>query len=175
MNQHRQPEGIPTGGQYAANSHSDAVPALNAAPSGRQLMERRRNRLAEVMEFESLLAVDSAKALAAHTRELFPTAQTIHFEETDRGLYEALPWKITDADGGILAGERDWDTRQAFATWRGSDLDEENADSLARDLGRRGARLTQAITPVARVGYPADDAGLNFELDLDQVLEGTHE
>lgn len=174
MTQTRQPEGIPTGGQYAATAHSDAVPGLGTLPSVEQLIERRNARLDEIAELESLLAVDAARALAAHTRQMFPTAATIHFEESNRWVYEAMPWKITDAEGHTLAGERDWDTRAEFAAWCGANEDETSANYLAIDLRGRRDRLKDAITPVTRVGYPEDTEldGLHFELDLDKVLEG---
>lgn len=115
----RQPEGIPTGGQFATKVKSDDVPAL-AAPAGqaallgllgdRDVIRERRERIADQKAALDLQASRySARGLAATLLAKHPEAATLVIveNENENGCYDAVCLKR--ADGTILKDEADGD------------------------------------------------------------------
>jgi hypothetical protein len=115
----RQPEGIPTGGQFATKVKSDDVPHLSTAAgeavlmgllADRDLVRERRERINE-----QKLALDlqasrySARGLAATLLAKYPDAATLVIgeNENENGCYEALSLKA--ADGTVLKDDADED------------------------------------------------------------------
>lgn len=120
----RQPEGIPTGGQFAAKVQSDDVPALTIAgqPGGGQsggfsaaletrdaLRERRDAVYEEMQQLNAVTAAYSAQGLAAQLLSTHPDAATLTIVENvdGNGWYDIR--RLQAADGTVLADTDDDD------------------------------------------------------------------
>ena len=113
----RQPEGIPTGGQFATKVKSDDVPAL-VLPAGeavlrgllsdRDAVRERRERLADQKAaLDHQASRMAVRGLAATLLSRYPTAATLVIAEnqSENGCYDAVSLKT--ADGTVLADDAD--------------------------------------------------------------------
>lgn len=110
MTINRQPQGIPTGGQFAATAHSESAVVLERRERktvtdhflDRESILGRRQRLEEQMvRIKQLQAAHSLRSAAATTLARFPGAATLRVAvQDDTGSYS--PISIANADGGLL-------------------------------------------------------------------------
>lgn len=114
----RQPEGIPTGGQFATKVQSDDVPSLTiagqpgsgkggsglvAALETRDALRERRDAVYEEMhQLNAVTAAYSAQALAAQLISMHPDAATLTIGENvdGNGWYDIR--RLQAADGTVL-------------------------------------------------------------------------
>lgn len=155
-------------GQFAATSHAEArsvsLNPLNATADGARA--RRREHQAQMGEVGDAIAVDSAVAMAAHTRAMFPTAQRVVLIAPDGGHYTPEPYEVLDGEGNALAS-RMYGWNDAFNEWVGDGETEGNLHLLAGDVDEHGGRLDGVLTD--RAEGPGNYVYL--ELDIDRALE----
>ncbi len=108
----RQPQGIPTGGQFATKTQSDDVPAL-AAPAGqaallgllddRDAVRERRERIADQNAALNLQSARySARGLAATLLIRCPDAATLRIVENEDAAGQFRAESLIAADGTVL-------------------------------------------------------------------------
>ena len=111
-NQTRQPEGTPTGGQWKATSHSDAVPTLGTpATDPLDALDAARLRISAQRQYlkDQELALKAATdriagaSAAAKFLERYPEATSAHYRRTQFGSTTFLA--LYDNDGNVLMDE----------------------------------------------------------------------
>jgi hypothetical protein len=148
----RQPEGIPTGGQFAAKAKSDDVPALTIEHDGGlqavldardEIRERRLAVYEEMQELNHVAAVYSAQALAAQLLSTHPDAATLTLSENvdGNGWYDIR--RLQAADGTILEDTDDDDAWIYAEAPNGTYVEE-----LVNDLTFDSDRWTSGIATV---------------------------
>jgi hypothetical protein len=111
MTQPRQPEGVPTGGQFAATAHAEpgiiltspvgniARPAFNNNADRQEYLRAAQQRLEEARnEVQNLYMVDTAEVL----KERFPKVATFRLGFEDGVTWINAAW---DTDGNFLDAE----------------------------------------------------------------------
>jgi hypothetical protein len=135
-------------GQFASTSHAEALnvtlnPSLNGTADAARA--RRREHQNEMGAVGDAIAVDSAVAMAAHTRAMFPAAQRVVLIASDGGHYTPEPYEVLDGEGNALASRMyGWD--EPFAEWVGDGETEGNLRLLAGDMDEHGGRLDGILT-----------------------------
>jgi hypothetical protein len=148
----RQPEGIPTGGQFATKIKSDDVPALAVQDDGAlravlntrdAIRERRLAVYEEMQELNHVTAVYSAQALAAQLLSKHPDAATLTLSENldGNGWYEVR--QLRTADGTVLEDTEDDDAWTYAEAPNGTYVEE-----LANDLSFDNDRWASGIATV---------------------------
>lgn len=155
-------------GQFASTNHAEALnvtlnPALSSIAD-----EARARRLAhqnEMGDVGDAIAVDSAVAMAAHTRSMFPKAQRIVLIAPNFDYSTATPYEVLDGEGYALATSM-YGGDDAFNEWAGDGEAEGNLHLLAADVEEHGGRLDGVLTD--RSEGPGNYVYL--ELDIDKAL-----
>jgi hypothetical protein len=142
-NQHDQPRDRI--GQYAATTHAEASSVTLGSqpdPVTAAALERRRNHQEQIEGTFTEVAVDSAVAMAAHTRSKFPTAASVVLlVDRDFDYITAKPFEVHDADGNKLASRNYGPHQEAFDDWAGEGDEEDNVHLLAADVAEHGGKL----------------------------------
>lgn len=163
----RQPEGIPTGGQFATKVKSDDVPALAVQDDGAlravlnardALRERRLAVFEEMQELNHVTAVYSAQALAAQLLSTHPDAATLTLSENldGNGWYEIR--QLRTADGTVLADTEEDDAWTYVEAPNGTYVEE-----LANDLSFDDDRWASGIAAVTS-GNKYDSKSVSIDL-----------
>ncbi|QOT19521.1 hypothetical protein [Paenarthrobacter sp. YJN-5] len=106
----RQPQGIPTGGQFAATTHSEPQITLPAGSTSieefvaqRDAVRERRDDARDDYDGLDILAQRlSARGVAASILAKYPTAATLRVAENQDGENQFDAISITAADGTVL-------------------------------------------------------------------------
>lgn len=182
----RQPKGIPSGGQFAANTHAEPDVALAARPEkpktvmdrylDREAVQNRRWRLQQQMErLDKIQAAHSLRSVAALLLARYPDAATLRIGEDPDGHDPYVPVSLANEDGALLELTRDndeWmfeemvqhgtDVRELVA-----DLDY-RSDDWAKDIGHvhgTGTRQSKMIDIDLRAALAAADPFIAEEHD----------
>lgn len=156
-------------GQFASTSHAEALNVTLSSSLDATAEAARARRLEhqnEMGDVGDAIAVDSAVALAAHTRSMFPTAQRIVLFAQDFDYSTAAPYEVLDGEGTALA-TRMYGGDAAYNEWVGDGEAENNPHLLAGDVEEHGGRLDGVLTD--RAEGPGNYVYL--ELDIDSALE----
>lgn len=167
-----------TVGRFGHALHHEPTIALGTVTSSatRGALDRRAGLRRQAAALQAQAAVQSAGALAAHTRSLFPQARTLSITADDVDGGGARVDAVLDADGRALAAQHGdpavidayWDT------WEPGGNDSESMSMLAYDLGDHDGLLNDALTaaPGARpTAFGVHAGGVKFTLDLDAALQ----
>lgn len=137
------------------------------------------NRRAELRKaargLHAQAAVQSAAAIASHTRDLFPDAKTLRITADDVDGGGAQVDAILDGEGRTIAARNGelavtdayWDA------WEPGDYGSESMSMLAADLGDHDGLLNDAMTaaPGARpTAFGVNAGGCKFTLDIDAAM-----
>lgn len=171
MTTSRQPKGIPVGGQFAPDTHTEPEVALHAGTmstleAGFKNARRLQQDTMAQLTFE--MAANSAAAIAARTKALYPTARYAVFHTDDQQWFEFRPYGVLDADRKELLVQ-DWRNPGDYSTWADGENDEdpESIHMLANDLQDHGGKLDGILSE--KTNGPG--AYTTVELDLDKALE----
>ena len=170
MTTSRQPKGIPVGGQFAPEKHTEPEITLHGVPlanieaahkNARQLLQK------EIEQLACEVAVSSAVAIAARTKAMFPTARFAVFHTGDDDYTSPEPYSVLDADRNELTVR--WSHRDGASDWVYGEDDEDPASihMLAFDMENHGGKLDGVLTG----RLPGPGAHNQLELDLDKALE----
>lgn len=170
MTTSRQPKGIPVGGQFAPDAHTEPEVTLHGVDlrtletdqkNARRLLQEQMAQLSYEM------AVRSATAIAARTKAMFPTARFAVFHTGDDDYTSPEPYSVLDAGRNELTVR--WSHRDGASEWvyGEDDEDPESIHMLAFDLEDHGGKLDGVLT--GRI--PGPGAHNHLELDVDKALE----
>jgi hypothetical protein len=114
----RQPQGIPTGGQFAATTHAEPEMALDsktATPAAQKaLLDALFEKRQEIHRLQGEMDLMNLDAAIGSVRRHFPEATRLHVGRARHGwtgdfLDEYAPKSLRDADGNdITSGEEKW-------------------------------------------------------------------
>ncbi|MCC3299731.1 hypothetical protein [Arthrobacter caoxuetaonis] len=166
-------------GKFDFGTHSEPdISPLRSQPSEstRQALAGRQELLARAAEIRAALAVESASALASHTRDLFPDAAYIGLIADDVDGRGARVTGIWGAGGKLLAARAGGDKSrtEAFESWSRAGEAGESIEALTADLGGHAADLSGAmeLTSSPRAdGFGVYSGACSFSLHLDRMLD----
>lgn len=166
----RQPKGIPSGGQFAPESRSEAHIVLHDADLREMESAAKRHRRLQQDRIDQLnheLAVASAAAIAARTKAMFRSARYAVFHTGDDDYTAPQPYSVLDAERNELSVR--WSHREGPSKWvfGEADDDPESVHVLACDLEYHGGRLDGILTE----RLPGPGQHRHLVLDIDKALE----
>ncbi|MET4144148.1 hypothetical protein [Arthrobacter sp. UYCo732] len=168
----RQPKGVPVGGQFAPDTHTESALTLNSVPMTKLeagFKEARRLQQEKMAQLTFEMAATSAAAIAARTKAMHPTARYAVFHTDDQQWHEFRPYAVLDADRNELVIKNWLDPSNGFHAWADGDGDEdpESIHMLANDLEDHGGKLDGILSE--KTAGPGANATIH--LDLDKALE----
>lgn len=165
---------------FAMHAEPDISP-LRGQPSEatRRALAARDELLARAAEIQAAVAVESAAALASHTRDHFPDAEYIAFIADDVHGAGARVTAIWGAGGRLLAARAGGDQvrTDAFVSWAQPGASGEPAESLAADLGGHATNLGDAMELTSKPradGFGVYGGACSFSLHIDRMLDAEH-
>lgn len=166
----RQPQGVPSGGQFAAMTKPEATGVtLGAAAAGAAQQSRARYKELQNRrwDLETEATVHAAAAVASQTREMFPESRYITFIDTS---YSLTPNAVLDSNLNALAYKYGTKAESAaYEEWAeaGAAVEEDHdvsVDGLSAGLMEHGGKLDGILVEAPR------GARHDVVLGIDEVL-----
>lgn len=171
----RQPEGIPTGGQFAATTHAEPALTLQSevAPAAafyanRDIIRERRDRVQEqAARLERLAQAYAVKGLATEVMSRYPKATSMALVQKRDNDHQYDVIDLRGADGKVIVhvdNSDDW-IHHYDQESNGSSLQE-----MADDLNTRDDRWADGIARISIDNWRGKVASINLQAALESPL-----
>lgn len=169
------------GGRFDFDTHAEpGIGPLTAQPSEttRQSLSRREELARRAAELQAEIAIESAAALASHTRDVFPDAEYLEITADDVHGNGARVTGIRGPEDRLLArrGGSSRTPSEVYSRWASMGRGEESTAALTADLQGRLDHLGEAATLTSKPregNFGVYAGGCTFTLDIDKALEAS--